>query len=85
MIIPEHLSFSEKQSGSTAAEKRLSGQARDGEIVRNAAANNQSVHSQRNSTEVPDNTVQCCWCSHAMAKACCTGWTTMVHLLGKHH
>ncbi|QKX54992.1 uncharacterized protein TRUGW13939_02082 [Talaromyces rugulosus] len=85
MIIPEHLSFSEKQPGSTAAEKRLSGQARDSGIVRNAAANNQSAHSQRNSTEVPDNTVQCCWCSHAMAKACCTGWTTMVHLLEKHH
>ncbi|CRG91512.1 hypothetical protein PISL3812_08561 [Talaromyces islandicus] len=79
MIIPEQLLFTEQRPES-GAEKRLSGQKRD------SAAKNQPVSSPRNSPETtPDNTVQCCWCSHPMAKACCTGWTTMVHLLEKHH
>ena len=35
---------------------------------------------------VPISTsINCCWCNHTMARACCAGWTAIVNLHEKHH
>ncbi|KAJ5631734.1 uncharacterized protein N7484_011834 [Penicillium longicatenatum] len=28
---------------------------------------------------------QCCWCAHGMSKACCQGWTALVHMRERYH
>ncbi|KAL1980126.1 hypothetical protein VTN96DRAFT_4615 [Rasamsonia emersonii] len=36
-------------------------------------------------TSTPSAAVKCCWCNHNMTRSCCTGWTTIVYLVERHH
>ncbi|KAH8692437.1 hypothetical protein BGW36DRAFT_431647 [Talaromyces proteolyticus] len=78
MIIPDALLFT---SQGDFVGRRSSSNTRDSSGTR-AGSKRQSGASQSPSNE---SSVHCCWCSHELSKNCCSGWTTMVHLLERHH
>lgn len=55
----------------------------------NGSSRDRRRHSMVSPSQAPalalDNTVKCSWCYHRMSKTCCESWTTLVHLLEKHH
>ncbi|KAE8548546.1 hypothetical protein EYB25_008924 [Talaromyces marneffei] len=86
MVIPECLLFSGLPEPSSSRSSRSSSQARS---ARSLGSKPQSIFSETSSSSGPSSspkaTVRCSWCKHEMAKSCCASWTTMVHLIEKHH
>lgn len=88
MVIPECLLFSGLPEPSTSRSSRSSSQARS---AKSSRSKSQSAFSETSSSissgpaSSPKATVKCSWCKHEMAKSCCASWTTMVHLIEKHH
>jgi hypothetical protein len=93
MVIPETFSLPEQLELSTPG---ASDQSRGGSSGRRSRSRSQSQsQSTRQSVSsmmtaqqtppIPNSTVKCCWCNHGMTRSCCSGWTTLVHLLEKHH
>lgn len=86
MVIPECLLFSGLPEPSSSRSSRSSSQARS---AKSSGSKSQSIFSETSSSSgvssSPKATVKCSWCKHEMAKSCCASWTTMVHLIEKHH
>lgn len=86
MVIPECLLFSGLPEPSSSRSSRSSSQARS---AKSSGSKPQSIFSETSSSSGPSSspkaTVKCSWCKHEMAKSCCASWTTMVHLIEKHH
>lgn len=85
MVIPESLLFSGLPEPSSSRSSRSSSQARS---AKSSGSKPQSLFSDTSSSgpsSSPKATVKCSWCKHEMAKSCCASWTTMVHLIEKHH
>lgn len=86
MVIPECLLFSGLPEPSSSRSSRSSSQARS---AKSSGSMPQSLFSETSSSSGPSSspkaTVKCSWCRHEMAKSCCASWTTMVHLIEKHH
>lgn len=71
----------------TLVERKLSGSPTAAGV--NGSSRDRRRHSLVSPSQAPalalDNTVKCAWCYHGMSKTCCESWTTLVHLLEKHH
>ncbi|KAL1963250.1 hypothetical protein VTN77DRAFT_8575 [Rasamsonia byssochlamydoides] len=44
-----------------------------------------SMTDPATSSSTSSGVVNCCWCNHGMTRSCCTGWTTIVYLIERHH
>lgn len=84
MVIPECLLFSGLPEPSSSRSSRSSSQARSAKSS-GSKSNFSETSSSSGPSSSPKATVKCSWCQHEMAKSCCASWTTMVHLIEKHH
>jgi hypothetical protein len=91
MVIPETFSLPEQLELSTPGASDQSRGGSSGPRSRprsQSQSTRQSVSSMMTAQQTPpfpNSTVKCCWCNHGMTRSCCSGWTTLVHLLEKHH
>lgn len=90
MVIPESMLFSGLPEPSGARSSRSSSQARsakwsDSKYSSSSSSSSEVSFSSKLASSSPKTTVKCSWCRHEMAKSCCASWTTMVHLIEKHH